>query len=52
MPSFMVMIYENKFMCYGVICVMRTLLVLIAWSVALLIPEFQLVIGFVGGKYS
>jgi len=48
----MVTIYENRFMCYGVICVMRTLLVLIAWSVALLIPEFQLVIAFVGGIYT
>ena len=30
---------------------MRTLLVLIAWSVAILIPEFQFAISFVGGTF-
>ena len=38
-------------MSYTTICVMRTFLVLIAWCVAILIPEFQLVVSFVGGNY-
>ena len=51
MPSFIVTAYENGFIWYTVVCLIRTLLVLIAWSVAILIPEFQLAIGFVGGMH-
>lgn len=50
MPSFVVKMYENRFMSYTIICIMRTFLVLIAWCVAILIPEFQLAVSFVGGK--
>ena len=49
MPSFIVTAYENDFIWRAIVCVMRTLLVLIAWSVAILIPEFQLAISLVGG---
>lgn len=51
MPLFMTKLYENKPLCYILICMMRTFLVLIAWSIALLIPEFQLAVSFVGGMY-
>ena len=50
MPSLIVKMYKSNFMSYTIICIMRTFLVLIAWSVAILIPEFQLVVSFVGGK--
>ena len=49
MPSFMQAAYKSSFVWYTMVCIMRTLLVLIAWSVAILIPEFQLAIAFVGG---
>ena len=39
-------------MYYAIVCFMRSLLVLIAWSVAILIPEFQLAIAFVGGIHA
>lgn len=51
MPSLMVKMYESSFMSYTIICIMRTFLVLTAWCVAILIPEFQLVVSFVGGMY-
>ena len=50
MPSLIVKMYKSNFMSYTIICIMRTFLVLIAWCVAILIPEFQLVVSFVGGK--
>ena len=51
MPSFIVTAYKNSFICYTIVCIMRTLLVLVAWSVAVLIPEFQFAVSFVGGTF-
>ena len=43
-------LFENNLVRYPFICVLRSLLVLISWSVALLIPQFQLCVAFIGGN--
>lgn len=44
-------VFEKSIVRYTIICVLRSLLVLLSWSVALLIPQFQLCVAFIGGKY-
>ena len=43
--------FEKSLVRYTFICLIRSLLVLLSWSVALLIPQFQLCVAFIGGEY-